>query len=100
MLISTGMYSRKSSLPNAFWSCESQGSSPQVFPSTEAAYSKVIRICKALAGTVQVGGKENLSPVPFSPTVGRLLLSCANCPCTLGPSTLELELLPKKSSNY
>lgn len=96
MLTATGMCSHKSSLPDAFWSCGSQRSSLQVFPSTEAASSEVISICKAPAETVQVGGKEKLAPVPFAPQweASFSVVQIAHA------WSWKLRLLPKKPSNY
>lgn len=84
-------------LPDVFWSCGSQGSSLQVFPSTEAASSEVISICKAPAGTVQVGGKEKLTPVPFAPQWAASCSVVQIAHALWGP---KLKLLPKKPSNY
>lgn len=56
-----------------------------------------ISICKALEGTVQVGGRAQASP--FCPTMGSIFLSCANCPCALGVHKPKL-LLRKPSPSY
>lgn len=68
-----------------------------MFPSTEAASSEVISICKAPAGTVQVGGKEKLTPVPFAPQWAASCSVVQIAHALWGP---KLKLLPKKPSNY